>query len=83
LKSPRSGGGNCAIRFVRSAEVIGITGGRYILQRVKQRLGRCTRTAVTCSGEQRLTGIQCMQSFTMTAVPPVPSVRWDGCKGGA
>jgi hypothetical protein len=60
LKSPRriNGGGNCDIKFLSSSADTVSDGGRYILQIVKQRLDRCIRTAVTLSGEQRLTGTQ-------------------------
>jgi hypothetical protein len=54
LKSPRrvNGGGNCDIKFVSTVGDTGSDGGRYILQIVKRRLDRCTRTALTWSGNR-------------------------------
>jgi len=76
LKSPRgiNSRRDCSIRFVRSIGEAGFAGGR-----VTQRLGRFTRTAVSCCGEQMLTGLQWMQFFARIADPPLalfPSGWW-------
>jgi hypothetical protein len=70
-------GGNCNIRLVRSSGDTDIAGGRYKLQSIKQRPGKCMGTAKSCSWEHvnlyavlrndshSTTGFLCIQTFEM------------------